>query len=67
MIRTLNQQERADLSPFLAEYQEARAAFQRASDQLARVLRLVEPQSVASDVRFDPETMSFVQEAAQQE
>ena len=60
VARTLSERERGDLAPFLEAYQRAESDLRLATDQLARVLRLMEPGTADGTLRFDVERAAFV-------
>lgn len=63
VIRTLNERERRDLTPFVEEYLEARARYEELEARLGAVLRLTEPAYAEPGVTFDPRAMCFTREA----
>lgn len=60
VARTLSERERSDLAPFLDAYQRAEHEMRVATDQLARVLRLMEPGTADGTLRYDVERAAFV-------
>lgn len=60
VARTLSERERSDLAPFLEAYQRAEHEMRVATDQLARVLRLMEPGTADGTLRYDVERAAFV-------